>query len=159
MTTFLITISFLLHAVSLFALILLYQRQNNIKLTEQKMRQTALETEEMMTAFLMELKEENEHLLKQLSNKPPEQKEIVPLPEEMKQDAVPLPPIVPRKAAAKAYTRIKNDQEKPVTVRSPAEQMIELKKQGFSDEDIARKMQIGITEVQLGLKLYRPQEK
>jgi hypothetical protein len=154
MITFLITISFLLHAVSLFALILLFQRQNNMKHREKKMQQTAAETEEMMSVFLMELKEENEKLINQLSKKAPEQKEPAPIPYETpRDDAVVLPPIVPRAAAAKAYDGLK---KKPVKEQSAAERMIELKKQGLSEEEIARELQIGVTEVQLSLKFYRP---
>jgi hypothetical protein len=157
MITFLITISFLLHAVSLFALILLFQRQNNMKHREKKMQQTAAETEEMMSVFLMELKEENEKLINQLSKKAPEQKEPAPIPHETpRDDAVVLPPIVPRAAAVKAYDGAKKKPEQPLKEQSAAERMIELKKQGFSEEEIARELQIGVTEVQLSLKFYRP---
>ncbi|OAH53788.1 hypothetical protein AWH48_10955 [Domibacillus aminovorans] len=158
MITFLITTSFLIHAVSLFALILLFQWQNNMKQTEKKMRQTAAETEEMMSVFLMELKEENEQLIKQLSKKEPKRKEAAPIPNEAPQDdTVVLPPIVPRAAVAKAYASVKKEPKQPVKERSASERMMELKKQGFSEEEIARELKIGVTEVQLGLKFYRLQ--
>lgn len=159
MITFLITISFLIHAVNLFALIILFQRQNNMKQTEKKMRQTAGETEEMMSAFLMELKEENEQLIKQLSQKSTNRKEPEPpiLNDAWSDEKGVLPPIVPRATAAKAYENVKKEPKPSGKERSTLEQMIELKKQGFSEKEIARELKIGITEVQLRLKFYRPQ--
>ncbi|OMP68629.1 DUF6115 domain-containing protein [Domibacillus epiphyticus] len=156
MTTFLMTISLLLHAVSLLAFILLFQRQNIMKKTEKKMQQMAAETEEMMTAFLMDLKEENEQLITQLSKTQYKRNETMPEPDEEKVNAVQLPPVVPRKTAAKAYAGIKKEPKQP-SEQSTIEKMMELKKQGLSDEDIARKLQIGVTEVQLGLKFQRNQ--
>ncbi|OKL37114.1 DUF6115 domain-containing protein [Domibacillus mangrovi] len=158
MITILITTSFLMHGVSLFALILLFQRQNNMKQTEKKMIQTAAETEEMMSAFLMELKEENEQLIKQLSKKEAERKKPVPILNEAPQDdLLVLPPIIPRASVAKAYSSVKKEPKKPVKEQSASERMMELKKQGFSEEEIARELKIGVTEVQIGLKFYRPQ--
>jgi len=117
-----------------------------------------VETEEMMSDFLMELKEENEQLIKQLSKKEPKRKGPVPVPNEAPQDdTVVLPPIVPRATVAKAYASVKKELKQPVKERSASERMMELKKQGFSEEEIARELKIGVTEVQLGLKFYRPQ--
>lgn len=158
MITFLIMTSFLMHAVSLYALILLFQRQNNMKQTEKKMRQTAAETEEMMSAFLMELKEENEQLIKQLSKKEPKRKKPVPIQNEAPQDDILVrPQIVPRASVAKAYASVKKEPKKPVKEQSASERMMELKKQGFSEEEIARELKIGVTEVQIGLKFYQSQ--
>ncbi|MER3007375.1 hypothetical protein ABQG73_21320, partial [Bacillus licheniformis] len=74
MTIFLITISFLIHAMSLFALIILFQRQNKISDSEKKAKQAAKDMEEMMTAFLIEIKEENEQLIAKLGSVPPAKK-------------------------------------------------------------------------------------
>lgn len=152
MIIFLTTISFLLHTISLLALILLVQRQNTMKQTEKKLKQTAAETEEMMMAFLKELKEENERFLKQAAKpasvKPGKQADP------NKGEFI-LPPIVPRTTAAKAYTDVKASKQKTNPSRPLVEQMLDMQQKGLSEEEIARKLQIGITEVKLALKFNR----
>ncbi len=157
MTTLLLTVSFLLHTVSLFALILLFQRQNNMKQTEQKMRRTAAETEEMMMAFLLELKEENEELIKQLANlrQLKNEKSTTEQPAVFEKEDIILPSTVSRSAAAKAYGNAKKSLKKEKVEIPLAEQMVNMQQQGMGEEEIARKLQVGVTEVKLALKFSR----
>ncbi|WP_046175031.1 hypothetical protein [Domibacillus indicus] len=159
MTTFLITISFLIHAISLFALILLFQRQNKTNHLEKEMKRTAEEMEEMMSAFLMEIKEENEQLIADLSKTAPAKKAPSPLAAEYEEKEMPLPlPQYPaRKAAVQAYagtkhagTKVKKPEDMP-----PAVRMADMKKQGMTDEEIAKALRIGITEVKLAFKFNK----
>lgn len=158
MTTFLLVISFLIHALSLFALILLFQRQNSGRNAENKMKQAANETEEMLTAFLMEMKEENEKLIEDLKKaqaleKPAQTKKREPMPDPV------LPPVTPRKAAAQAYKQTtkhsgsvlqEQHAEKPLI-----DQMVDLQKSGLSKEEIAKKLNVGRTEVELAFKFNK----
>ncbi|WP_309087105.1 DUF6115 domain-containing protein [Domibacillus sp.] len=158
MTIFLITISFLIHAMSLFALIILFQRQNKISDSEKKAKQAAKDMEEMMTAFLIEIKEENEQLISKLGSIPPAKK---PNAKDLEPREKPLPPLTPRKAAAKAYTGMKTVQVERNTEKEvpQSKKIADMKEQGMTEEEIAKTLHIGITEVQLALKFNKTEGK
>ncbi|MGG3738308.1 hypothetical protein [Aeribacillus pallidus] len=64
----LITILFLLQGISLFAIILLYQRQYRLLQLEEMQKKALKEIEEVFSSYLLELKEENDRLLKGLES-------------------------------------------------------------------------------------------
>jgi len=162
MIPFLMTISFLIHALSLFALIILFQRQNKISESEKKIKRASKEMEDMMTSFLIDIKEENEQLIAKLNKT--ESRE--------KTDTF-SPPLVPRKTAVKAYAgaqavpkemKNSNTEVQPSKAAtktaaeaelSLAEKMYAMKQQGMEDEEIAKTLHIGVTEVKLALKFYK----
>jgi DNA invertase Pin-like site-specific DNA recombinase len=159
MTTFLIVISFLIHALSLFALIILFQRQNKMSHSEKKMKQAAAEMEEMMTGFLIQIQEENEQLITELTKKAAGKRAKPPVAEE--QENKPLPRLTTRKAAAKAYSETKpaEKETKPQADMPLAKQMAEMRKKGMKDEEIARALHVGVTEVKLALKFNKGEQK
>lgn len=63
MSTLLWLLSFMLHGVLLYAVIILYTRLAAVKETEKQQKQILEETENTLAAFLLELKEENEKLI------------------------------------------------------------------------------------------------
>lgn len=171
MIPFLMIISFLIHALSLFALIILFQRQNKISESEKKIKQASKEMEDMMTSFLIDIKEENEQLIAKL-NKTESVNEITTTERIEKTDTF-SPPSVPRKTAAKAYAGVQalpkeiktsNTEVQPSKAAaktaaeaelSLTEKMYAMKKQGMKDEEIAKTLHIGVTEVKLALKFYK----
>lgn len=66
MSAFIMFILFLLNVVTIFAVILLFLRQNRLMEAERNQKETFAEIEELMSAFMMEIKEENDLLLKKL---------------------------------------------------------------------------------------------
>lgn len=60
--TFVLIISFILHAFSIFAMIILYLRQNQYKQAEQAMEKLQKDVEAVLQSFLMEIQEENKQL-------------------------------------------------------------------------------------------------
>ncbi len=80
MTTFLWLISFVLHGVSLFLIILLSLKWAKIKETEREQAELIREMETMMTTYLMQFKEENERFVKQMTSSAVRQKKKKPLP-------------------------------------------------------------------------------
>lgn len=171
MIPFLMTISFLIHALSLFALIILFQRQNKISESEKKIKQASKEMEDMMTSFLIDIKEENEQLIAKLNKT--ESVDQTSTTELIEKADTFSPPLVPRKTAAKAYTRAKALPKEMKTSNTEvqsskaaikigaeaelplAEKMSAMKKQGMKDEEIAKTLHIGVTEVKLALKFYK----
>ncbi len=68
MTTFLLLLSLILNAAAIFAIILLYLRQNRLVEAEKKQGKIISEMEEIFSAYLFELKEENDKFLELMAN-------------------------------------------------------------------------------------------
>jgi hypothetical protein len=68
MMPLLITILFLLQGISLFAIILLYLRQYRLLQLEEMQKKALKEIEEVFSSYLLELKEENDRLMKGLES-------------------------------------------------------------------------------------------
>ena len=62
-------ILFLLNIITIFAVIVLFLRQNRFIQVEKDQRTMMVEMEELMSGYIMEMKEENEALLEKLINK------------------------------------------------------------------------------------------
>ncbi|MBS4189258.1 hypothetical protein KHA94_03360 [Bacillus sp. FJAT-49705] len=67
MTTFLILLSIFLNILALFAIIILFLRQNRILEVEKKQEKMFLEMEEVISAYLVQMKEDNEDFIKRLN--------------------------------------------------------------------------------------------
>jgi hypothetical protein len=69
MSVFLIFVSFLLNIVAFLAIILLYTRQNRLMNIEKKQEKVINDLEDIISSYLLEMKEENEQFMKQLENR------------------------------------------------------------------------------------------
>ena len=67
MTAFLLAISLLLNIVALLAIILLYLRQNKLMDTEKRQEKVLIEMEEVISAYLVQMREENDDFISKLS--------------------------------------------------------------------------------------------
>ncbi|WP_075980901.1 hypothetical protein [Bacillus massilinigeriensis] len=235
MTTLLLLISFILNIISIFAVIILYLRQNRLVQVEQRQVKNMKELEELISTYMMEMKEENEEFIQKLilqkeklSKKPQnidsskeldhekekkssnqmidkskEKNKIVKQQGKTEIDRKSEQPPHLEKTmayqAVRAYkqqnvspqtekdllaseldlkNRFSNEEiiveidkqtelsqeqtvqeEKEITenlyMKSLYNQTLLLKKQGFNEEDIARKLNKGKTEIELLLKLYQ----
>lgn len=150
MTTFLWMISFVLHGISLFLIILLSLKWIKIKETEKEQAELIREMEAMMTTYLMQFKEENERFIKQLTSSPIRQKkkeappsfqdEQVLLPVEQVVDRIELSTTAPKKEQS---------------VESLVSEALKLQQQGKTIEEIARTLKRGKTEMELLLKFHQ----
>ncbi len=86
MSTLLWLLSFVLHGVLLYAVIILYTRFSALKETERQQKKILEETENTLAAFLLELKEENERLedTKSRNDQAPDAEDAEPRPEPKK---------------------------------------------------------------------------
>ncbi|MEH7882745.1 hypothetical protein V7654_00350 [Bacillus sp. JJ1609] len=66
MTTFLLLLSLILNAAAIFAIILLYLRQNRLVEAEKKQERIIGEIEEVFSSYLLEIKEENEKFIENM---------------------------------------------------------------------------------------------
>lgn len=69
MTTFLLLLSLMLNAAAIFAIILLYLRQNRLAEAEKKQEKIIKEIEEVFSTYLFELKEENDKFLELMTKR------------------------------------------------------------------------------------------
>ncbi|WP_100330937.1 DUF6115 domain-containing protein [Bacillus xiapuensis] len=170
MMTAFILISFLLHAVSLFAVILLFTRQNRLIEVKKQQQKIAKDMEEMMEAYLIEMKEENEKFIRELSEPV---KEPPPAPSDKQTAkaegakgtspnlALTLPSLQ-RARAANGYKSISSqeqavEEETEEASASPdniESRIFQLRNQGMSNEEIAKKLNKGKTEIELALKFF-----
>ncbi|PLT34187.1 DUF6115 domain-containing protein [Bacillus sp. V5-8f] len=66
MSAFFMFILFILNILTVLAIIILFQRQNRLKQAERIQKESVAEMEELLAAFMMEMKEENDLLLKKV---------------------------------------------------------------------------------------------
>jgi hypothetical protein len=155
MIALLLVISFVLHALSLFLIILLYLRLSKVKETEKRQQQMTEEMEQTFSAYLLEWKEENERFLKKLSDM---------MGNRSKEDVKKNPSIVHATSAEEElpdYFPNVGDVKDIVDIRHQAapsllaDEAWELYKQGKTIEEIAKILKKGKTEVELLLKFHQ----
>jgi hypothetical protein len=153
MIAFLLVISFILHALSLFVIILLYLQLSKVKETEKRQQQMAEEMEQTFSAYLLEWKEENERFLKELSDmltnrtradgeQPPSKVNATSTKEEA------LPNYFPNIDDVKDIVDIRHQAMPPSLV----DEAWKLFEQGKTIEEIAKILKKGKTEIELLLK-------
>ncbi|WP_425086106.1 DUF6115 domain-containing protein [Thalassobacillus devorans] len=161
MTTFLLVVSFLLHGIMLLVIFILFARVKKAEELEMRQKQVAGEIEEMFTAYLLEIKEENEQLKRWLNESPKKYRNT-----EIKQ-----PKSHEYRKTAKEETHSDLNKEYSDPVYNPpipgnndieyqpslSTRVVAMRNEGYTIEDIARKMDCGKTEIELILK-FQPQK-
>ncbi|WP_442599525.1 hypothetical protein [Neobacillus sp. D3-1R] len=185
MNSFFIVISLILNFVALFGIIILYLRQNRLFELEKKQDKVVKEMEEVISSYLLEIREDNEEFLEKIKdmnqirndykyipnqikeeNVYPSPEILVPKQSAEKMNELPIKPVqVVRSQVVNAYKKghqiaerekmeksEKQNEENSSHNRTILEDIIILQKQGFSEEEIAKKLNKGKTEIQLLLK-------
>ncbi|QIW79860.1 Swarming motility protein SwrB [Bacillus tequilensis] len=157
MSTLLWLLSFTLHGVLLYAVMILYTRLAAVKETEKQQKKILEETENTLAAFLLELKEENEKLIDNSDSPSSQTDEETQKPDlqhvekDSERDAVQeenLPEHIEGliTAVERQEGSVNSD------VQSFEDQVIELYEEGYSASQIAQKLKSGKTEIELFLK-------
>ncbi|APB82096.1 Swarming motility protein SwrB [Bacillus amyloliquefaciens] len=148
MSTLLWLLSFVLHGVLLYAVIILYTRFSALKETERQQKKILEETENTLAAFLLELKEENERLedAKSRNDQAPDAEDAEPRPEPKKEPDIPDH----MEKLINATERAESDENNGA--HSFEERVSELYEQGLTPAEIAKRVQGGKTEIELFLK-------
>lgn len=136
MTSFLLIISFLLHIVAFIAIYQLYKQAQL-----PKKESTSSDMIELFDMYLAEVREENKRLEKTLLEK------------ELNEPAGEINEVTTEKKVDEPYTLPKIDDNVRFETSLQAK-ILQLHDQGMSNEDIARKLGNGKTEVDLIVKLH-----
>ncbi|GLH63227.1 hypothetical protein [Parageobacillus sp. G301] len=152
MIAFLLVVSFILHALSLFVIILLYLQLSRVKETEKRQQQMAEEMEQTFSAYLLEWKEENERFLKELSDVLTNRTKA-----DRKQSPSKANATSTKEEALPDYFPNVDDVKDIVDIRHQAmpslvEEAWQLFEQGKTIEEIAKILKKGKTEIELLLK-------
>lgn len=155
MTTFLLVISLILHAVGFYFIVLLFMKFQSVKHIEERQAAMLAETEQSLTAYLIELKDENEKLITKMKHMQHSEHKWKESIAPKKSDA--SFPVEDTGFPVPSYThedRVEISARKPEPIRPQTieEQAFHLNQKGFSAEEIAKQLNKGITEIELLLK-------
>jgi hypothetical protein len=179
MTQFLLFFSLLLHGIT-FILLIYFYKQNTKQQDIEEMRKEIREVESIFESYLMEIRDENEKLLNILnengknvkdipSNKmeginvqvdePIQMEEIFTFPHKKMEDVNHTEPYeyLPKKdtkAKIESEDLPEISQDDQIDAPSVQAQVLQLFKQGYKTEDIAKKLNMGKTEIDLIIKFY-----
>ncbi|WP_096435382.1 DUF6115 domain-containing protein [Alteribacter populi] len=165
-------VSIVLHFISFYFLILLYQKQQNISYSEKKHKQTVQEIEDLLVAYTAEMKDSNEKLINELVEKQHETQAANPRNSDYKTEELgkekqqsenirphinpfPEPEVVILETEQNYSPPVPKDEPEESVEASQTAQVLSLYHQGYSELDIAKKLNIGNGEVQLLLKFYK----
>lgn len=170
MATFFISVSLVFNLLAFFAIALLFLRQNRLLLAEKKQENMMREIEEVLSSYLIQLKEENEEFINRLNNTEIQESQSLvrktkedweqPLVAEnqiVREDDLQKSMINTKKYhAAKAYKQSPEiagiEDLKETQDESLLSQILQFKKLGYNTTEIAQKLNMGKTEVALLLK-------
>ncbi|KUP33407.1 Swarming motility protein SwrB [Bacillus halotolerans] len=157
MSTLLWLLSFTLHGVLLYAVIILYMRLAAVKETEKQQKKLLEETENTLAAFLLELKEENEKLIDNLDvpsvQTEEKQKEEHHYAEQhSERGAVQEEDNALPEHIEGLINEVERAEENVNSDARYEDEVMALYEQGYSAGEIAQKLKSGKTEIELFLK-------
>ncbi|MFP7732795.1 hypothetical protein ACLHDF_05110 [Priestia aryabhattai] len=173
---FLLTVSFLIHGLSLFCIILLYMQVTKVKRIERLQEQNINKMEAVMGSYLAEFQEQNEQFLRQLqhrstslSSETKKNSEKLPLldeengpvqrvnlksePSESLHELLSIEES--QKHRSTSFHELTTDQIQDLSGEEMKEFSVYLKKKGLTIEEIAKHLHRGKTEIELLLKFHQ----
>jgi len=214
MTVFFIIISFVLNIIAILGIVILFLRQNKLMQVEENQKKMVKDMEELMSSYLLEMKDENERFIERVKEMNEEQLSTYKVPTSetitMKEPDRKAEPTVSKiekhdlasrlestvnLQAVRAYQRQKKNQSESESVPEPIsfhadmppqevlnqvpqtnEKLIErrnnellkesllfqvliMKQQGFTVEEMAKRLNKGKSEIALLLKFHENHEK
>ncbi|MGN7939855.1 hypothetical protein [Virgibacillus sp. 6R] len=169
MNTFLLLISLLLHIVAFYFIVVLYTKYATIKKLADSQSSLLEEAENSMTSFLIEMKDENERLINELTkatrdNVPDTEKNDSQLENHLKLDSGLKMQLEKNDGASNDelpdYMNEIDEIEDVIEINHPKQkedlpfevEAINLYKNGYTVEQIAKKLNKGKTEIELLVK-------
>lgn len=156
--------SFILHGVTLYALILLYKKQQLGQMTPEELAQQKAEIEDLLMAYTTEIKDENDKLLNKMNRQ-----QMTSAPADLSGKKVDQPvdePLLKATLHQSPANKREENETKPTYVpplpneeeqyeTSIEMQALKMYKEGYTVTDIAKKLKKGKGEVELMVKFHR----
>ncbi|MDC3416374.1 DUF6115 domain-containing protein [Aquibacillus salsiterrae] len=166
MLYFLLLLSFLLHVFTFILIKTLRDKWKVVQVIEETQAKNKEELENLLTFYLMEIKEENEKLNQilneKIKTKPEQTKQAESFPDQGKEQQTTSTKTPYPSQKKPNYVNETNSYVPPFELvnedtleQSPSAKVFSLYDQGESVEKIARKLGLGKTEVELMLKFHR----
>ncbi|WP_028782806.1 DUF6115 domain-containing protein [Thalassobacillus devorans] len=158
MVVFLLIISFILHGVLVLSMVILSVRVKKAQELETRQKQVAEDIEQMFTAYLLEIKEENERFQQMLNMEGKTATDYSPSYPERNRVSGAENPVHTygkqnfEKQLKPVYQPLMPGNEQVNYEPSFSTQVFSLQDQGYSIEEIARQLNRGKTEIALILK-------
>lgn len=168
MVAFLLFLSFLLNIVCLLSIVILYSRQNRYSEVEKNQKKIIAEMEDVISAYLIEMKEENDEFIRNMKSQmhndteetnPPQGNNPEPNANALKKSKWTG---TGYKRASEAYLETKGPESEPIDHldTKPGKskddpllhQILSMNEMGMSIEEIAKSVGKGKTEIELLLK-------
>jgi DNA repair exonuclease SbcCD nuclease subunit len=172
---YLVLISLVLHLISFFIIVVLFQRLDNQKPLDKE--KTLKEMEDLLISYTTEMKENNEKLARRMAHLTPavkatpvvtpkpsfEQKETEPFTEEVdelnskndKEDVNERVEETSDTKYAEYEPPLPSSEKEDIVEPSDTSKVLSLSKQGYTEQEIAKKLDMGAGEVALLLKFYK----
>ncbi len=147
-----IILLFILQIISFYFIALLNTKLSKFQQLERKQESVITEIENSFSAYIAEMKDENDRLLAELSKTDKQRSNSSQMQENLPIKVPEFPKsFVSKQLAASTYSQTKQPPKKkePETLQ---EKVIYYQEEGKSIEEIAKLLQIGKTEVELFLK-------
>ncbi|UOQ43030.1 hypothetical protein MUN89_13855 [Halobacillus salinarum] len=153
MTLFLIILNFIIDGILILAVMTLMARIKKTEELEQKQKQTAREIEELFSSYLLEIKEENKRLSDRLasSGNDVERENVNKKKEIQKKEQT----YSHEAGQVQSYQPPAPKEEESAYQPSLHSKVYQLKEQGLNNEEIARKLNKGKTEIDLLIKFQQ----
>ncbi|MCP3026095.1 DUF6115 domain-containing protein [Halobacillus sp. A5] len=136
MIYFLLIISFIVDGLLIYALFTIFTKVKKSEEIELRQQEVAREIEDLFSSYLLEIKEENKRLESKLTSTSFRAGEGAGKQQE-------------------EYTPPEPENDEPEYQLSPQSKVISLHNRGHSINDIAKKLNLGITETQLIVKFHK----
>ena len=158
MSAVFIAFLFILQLISFFLIAILNARLSKTKDVEQKHQELMKEMDDAVSAYLFEMKDENNRLLEELSRRS-SHFEGIEVKSQRHQDEVDLsyPSTISKKKVASLYKQtVKLDELEPTLIPiTLKEQVTQLYNSGKTIEQIAKQLGKGKTEIELMIKFSK----
>jgi len=156
MTTIIILFLFILQLVSFFLIALLYTKLGKFNELKKQQDQLMREFEDTVGTYLAEIKDENDRLIEELSTLKPDESKPTKEPEFKPSVDFNTPILskraVPKSKAVTTYQKMAANPEVVEKEKTKEETALELSESGYSIEEIAKRLRMGKTEVELLIK-------
>lgn len=161
MLPFVITIIFIIQVVLVLAVINLTLRQKRLLETEKSQERAVRELEETMSSFIMEIKEENDKFLEQLTHTKKNEKQVTTKEDMVNSKAKVLSNNLPIDLVSKQHATSvyqNNISRQPAPTQTFEERVQKLYAEGHSATDIAKLLNKGTTEIELLIKFRQKEQ-